>query len=441
MTGAQKPTLIAAVLLLSAGAMGAQTDESPSIEDLTERYRERSEAAVEALRGNVEYLLAQLKDHVNADRKGSIEQVREKLVKLGSEASPLLIGSLDPGNKPERVMSSFSAQIALVLKELDIGPVVGHLIKMANDGSKAGQRLSIQVLGYSKDASRVSPILKELYAGESPPRGSLLTSLALLGDVPFVTEQLRFKGNIASKGEHEQITAALYALTTAKISEASDHVLVLAADTRTAAAHVKELCAWYEACPEVLDKQHCASVLELTKSSRVNLEDRIALVKLLCAHERQWPSGTKKTLETLAETGNTELRKEVLIALALSGDRGAKKDLLLPYQEALARSGRWADAWIDLASVEYRIRELKDAIKHYDQAIKLGRFDTRRQREVYLGLARCYALEKKYKDAQQWLQRAPISRKQLADLANDPDFHDMAAHSKYGKTFGPPEED
>ena len=68
--------------------------------------------------------------------------------------------------------------------------------------------------------------------------------------------------------------------------------------------------------------------------------------------------------------------------------------------------------------------------------MKLGRIDTRRQRDVYLGLARCYALEKKYKDAQQWLQRAPISRRQLAELAEDPDFRDMAAHSKYGKTFG-----
>ncbi|MCH2106786.1 MAG: tetratricopeptide repeat protein, partial [Planctomycetes bacterium] len=107
---------------------------------------------------------------------------------------------------------------------------------------------------------------------------------------------------------------------------------------------------------------------------------------------------------------------------------------------ALARSGRWADAWIDIATIEYRIEEYRDAIKHYEQAMKLGRIDTRRQRDVYLGLARCYAQEKKYKDAQQWLQRAPISRRQLAELADDPDFREMAAHSKYGKTFGADED-
>jgi len=432
MLGVQNRALIAALLLLSTGAMGSQSDGPPSIEDLTEKYRERSEAAVEALRAEVEYLLAQLSDHAKSDRQSSMELVSEKIVALGSEVSPLLIGALDPGRKPERAEINLSKQIAQVLGELDTGPILSPLIKMARDGSSTGQRLSIQVLGYSEDVTRVSPILKELYAGESPPRGVLLTSLARLGgpgDLSFVTDQLRSE-------EREEISAALYALATAKVTEAADHVLVLCADTKAAAAQVSQLCDWYEACPEVFDKQHGASVLELTKSSRVNLEDRIALVELLSANERHWPSGAKKSLETLADSGSTELREAVLVALTLAGDRGAKKDLLLPYQEALDRSGRWADAWIDLATIEYRIQEYRDAIKHYEQAMKLGRIDTRRQRDVYLGLARCYALEKKYKDAQQWLQRAPISRRQLAELAEDPDFRDMAAHSKYGKTFG-----
>jgi tetratricopeptide (TPR) repeat protein len=424
--------VIAAALLLSTGVLGAQTDSPPSIEDLTEKYRERSEAAVEALRAEVEYLLAQLRDHAKSDRQTSMEQVREKLVDLGSEVSPLLISSLEPGRKPERASLNFATQVAYVLQQLDLAPILSPLIKMATDGSNSGRRLAIQVLGYSQDTSRVSPILKELFTGESPPRGVLLTSLARLGgpdDLSFVTDQLR-------SDEREEVSAALYALATAKIAGAADHILVFAADTREAAAHVKEICAWYQACPDVFDKQHGASILELTKSSRVNLEDRIALVKLLSKNERHWPSGAKKTLETLADSGSKDLREAVLIALALSGDRGAKKELLLPYQESLARSVRWADAWIDLASIEYRIEEYRDAIKHYEQAMKLGRIDTRRQRDVYLGLARCYALEKKYKDAQQWLQRAPISRKQLAELANDPDFREMAAHSKYGKTFG-----
>lgn len=424
--------VIAAALLLSTGALGAQTDGPPSIEDLTEKYKERSEAAVEALRAEVEYLLAQLKDQSKSGNQSSTGRVREKLVDLGSEVSPLLISSLDPGKESGRASLNFASQVARVLQELDLAPILSPLIKMATTGSSSGRRLAIQVLGYSQEASRVSPVLRELYAGESPPRGTLLTSLARLngpGDLSFVTDQLRSE-------EREEISAALYALATAKVSGAADQVLVFAADTREAAAHVKEICAWYQACPEVFDKQHGASILELTKSSRVNLEDRIALVKLLSINERHWPSGAKKALETLADSGSTELREAVLIALVLSGDRGAKKELLLPYQESLQRSGRWADAWIDLASIEYRIKEYRDAIKHYDQAMKLGRIDTRRQRDVYLGLARCYALEKKYKDAQQWLQRAPISRKQLAELADDPDFREMAAHSKYGKTFG-----
>ena len=93
-------TFIAAALLLSSGAHGAQEDSPPSIEDLTERYRERSEAAIEALRAEVDYLLVQLSDHAAAERRNSMDQVREKLISPGPEASPLLLDSLDPGRKP-----------------------------------------------------------------------------------------------------------------------------------------------------------------------------------------------------------------------------------------------------------------------------------------------------------------------------------------------------
>ena len=137
----------------------------------------------------------------------------------------------------------------------------------------------------------------------------------------------------------------------------------------------------------------------------------------------------------MAESGNRDLREAVLVALAISGDRNAKRELIEPYERALGRGGFWNDAWIDLAKIEYRIHEYRDAIKHYEAAMKIGRIDTRRQRDVYIGLARCYARLGKYKDAQPWLQRAPISRSQLADLATDPDFQEMAAHSRYSSVF------
>ena len=45
--------ILAAALLLPGDALHAQDDGTPSIEDLTREYRERSEAAVEALRAEV----------------------------------------------------------------------------------------------------------------------------------------------------------------------------------------------------------------------------------------------------------------------------------------------------------------------------------------------------------------------------------------------------
>ena len=164
------PLILAVGLTLSPSAAPSQDEGPPSIEELTRRYREKSEVALEAMRSEVEYLLSQLADHAQTERRTSMDEVREKLVALGPEIGPLIVNSLDPGAKPKRSAQSFSTQIAMILEELSLVPVTDHLIQMAGSGSLAGKRMAIRVLGHSEDSARVSPVLKELYTeGEAPP--------------------------------------------------------------------------------------------------------------------------------------------------------------------------------------------------------------------------------------------------------------------------------
>lgn len=434
------PLLFPASLPLPAQPL--QADAPPSIEELIARYNARAEAATEALREEVDYLLKQLLSHAKSDRRNSMDEVRAQLIALGSAVGPLLVPSIDPGRKATRTDLSFATQVAMVLEEISLLPVHDALMHKARNGASTGSRLAIRILGHSEDPNRISPFLKELYTNsETPPRATILTALAHLSrraaaKDSVATENLSFITDRLHSEERTEIDAALTALTVAAVTEASDAILTFSSEVSEAAPHVDHLCAWYGACPSAFDKAHGSSVLALARSPRVKLEDRILLINILTTHEQHWPSGTKKTLEGMADSGNKDLREAVLIALALSGSRSAKKELLAPYELSHARNYRWADATIDLATIEYKIHEYRDAIRHYEAAMKMGRIDTRRQRDVYLGLARCYACEKKYRDAQTWLQRAPISRKQLAALATDPDFIEMASHSRYASAFG-----
>ena len=53
----------------------------------------------------------------------------------------------------------------------------------------------------------------------------------------------------------------------------------------------------------------------------------------------------------------------------------------------------------------------------------------------HLGIARCYALLGRFKEAREYLRNAPVSRETIRNLADDPDFAEMSAHPKYGDVF------
>jgi tetratricopeptide (TPR) repeat protein len=86
--------------------------------------------------------------------------------------------------------------------------------------------------------------------------------------------------------------------------------------------------------------------------------------------------------------------------------------------------------------VRLRIEDWDDAIKDFQQALRLARDNPRPQPEAYLGLARAYARRGRLRDAAEWLRKAPISIKELRELSEDPDFAELRA-SRYSKdAFG-----
>ena len=422
---------LALSLCPTALAQAAQDDSAPSLEKLAEQYRLKREAAISALRPEVERHLSRLRDLTTGKRSiGSTSTVRAALVKLGSESVPILVGQLDPG-VGKASAERLSAQISLVLMQLNLQAGIEPLLKITRDGSPRGKELAARVLGASASPTRVDGPLIALYTEQKElSRVELLTALARLGSdrgLGFVIERM-------SSQDIGEGKSALRALAAAEAVAAAPEILALTSSPSDAAKYINEICSYYAACASTVNREHASALLSLTKSKRLSIEDRIALLHTLIANEKHWPSDAKKILRQMADTGNMQLREAVLVALALSGDRGAKNDLIRTFEDAVKENPLYSDAYIDLAEIQFKVREYRDSKKNYERALALGRVGGTRKRQVHLGLARCCAIEKKYKDAEKWLKTG-MSTSQILNQADDPAFAQMREHAKYGEVF------
>jgi tetratricopeptide (TPR) repeat protein len=122
--------------------------------------------------------------------------------------------------------------------------------------------------------------------------------------------------------------------------------------------------------------------------------------------------------------------------MARLGDRAAKRDLLKPFDDLVESTPKWSQAYARRGDIQRRIGEYRDAEKDYNKALALGVAEASSQPETYIGLAKCAALQGKFKEAKTWLEKAPINLTQLKAYANDPDFAKLRA-SKFGDVFPP----
>jgi predicted Zn-dependent protease len=80
-----------------------------------------------------------------------------------------------------------------------------------------------------------------------------------------------------------------------------------------------------------------------------------------------------------------------------------------------------------------RIGDAGDAAKDFKRALELSKDSG--DRELWIKLARAYARDGKLRQASEALASASIPRALLGQLADDPDFRELAGHSRYGKVF------
>ncbi len=420
-----------ASLLLALCLLPHPGDES--LEDFLRAARERWNSTREVLRLEVSQAAERIEASLLIPDESTQEAEVKRVIALGSEAAPLIVPYLDPGPQQEK---SFSARVrrarvmAQALEELVSPAVTKPLLDLFASGSARGRRNALTVLAHSPDRERIVPRLSDAYATAPPElRKPILTTLATLGG-PLAEKLLL---SALESSDPEEVDGALQALVESESPPILSGVLAFAASPR-AASHLKALGAFYLRHHELLDDaENAIALLKTIASPQASPDDATALLEALASLRLNIRSKVRRAMGGLLEHPSQSVRRATLILLARAGDKTARRDLLAPYNDAVAQDRKNAGAYLDRADTWYQIADYGEAIKDYKQAIKLNQ-GRRREAEPFLGLARCYARLKKYKEAKVQLELAPVSIMTLRKLAEDPAFEQML-ETRYATVF------
>ena len=323
--------------------------------------------------------------------------------------------------------------VTQALIEMPTRAITSRLIEIAKTGSPDGRLNALRVLGVSPEPERVGTVLVEIYrASHGEQRAAALGALARIGGA----ENEAILVEALSDPNPEIVRLTLEALASAHNVAIAPKVLALLEKTREALRYVDGFLAYYRACPEVADKHHLLALMRIAQDFTASTDARIRVLELLPQFAEKVDGDVKKELRKTADSPTGEIREAALVALCHLGDKNARRELLAGYDDQIERNKNWSQNFEARANVLYRIGEYRDAIKDYQQALKLSAEDIHARPETaYVGQARCWAQLGKFKDAAQALEKAPISIKQRGELALEPAFAKMAKDPKYKSLF------
>jgi tetratricopeptide (TPR) repeat protein len=420
------------LLCLACPRLQAPEGKRESLQEFLARARAQRELVQARLRDQVQSLVKRVEELPMPVPRDQKEAWLAEVVALGPEATPLLVAWIDPGEAGLDRERFRATQIALALARLDTQPITGELLRIAQTGSQEGRRNAIRVLETTPEPERVRPALLALFkASEGSLKQATLRALITLGGA----DNEALLREVLESSDDTLIDMALGAVADAKSPKAVEQVRKLLADPARARTHVEPLLNYFKGQPELVREAEVRDLIQLAAQEEVTRERREAIVDALPIFVTAMSNDLRKSLEPLLAGNERKLREGALVLLSILGDKLAKRDLLKDYDTTVENNPKWSPAYTRRADVLRRVRDYDDAIKDYLKALKVGEDDPVQSPESFVGLARCYSLKKKWKEAASYLQRAPISITQLRALANDPDFLELKAHPKYGEVF------
>lgn len=442
----RRPPAILVPLLLAAPALWAhalwalgpgETRQEPqkreSLQEFLQHLKSHQLGQSAQLRGSLDTLLKTMESDALARRMDALEQSRGKLVALGSEAVPLLLDALDPGAEATDAQKLRALYVVRALQDLATTAATDRLVQLAQTGTNEGRRNAIAVLGSSPEPARAAPVLVGIVKANQPDlRDAALAALAQL-DAPEAEHTL---SDALADPNPQVVRSTLSALSAARNTRLAPRILQLLDSPRDAAQYIDPLLYYYKSVPGAADKRHVLALLKLAEDFSPAPDQRARVIEAIPQLVDKLDSDCKRKLKELSDSPTKEVKEAALVVLTLSGDKNARHDLFADVEIQISKSKNYAANYERRAGLEYRIADWKEALKDYQTAIKLSADDFRaRPEESYIGLARSYMQLGRLKEAKDTLEKAPISLKQLQELAKEPVFLKLVENPKYRPVF------
>lgn len=419
-------------------------DRRRSLEDLLAEAQAEREKIHAQLLPQVTLAVTKLDELERRAREDRAEAIVAGLVRLGSDAAPLLIQFLDPGEGASKAQIFRSERIAEALLRLRAVSVTDILLERARTASLLGRLNALTVLGGSPEPERVAVALEALARetvdeASNPYRSVRLAALRALARLGGAAAG-DILGQTLRDGDLASAEGALEALTDVRLASAAQDVLGLLVTGRGSAL-ASRIAAYLDAVPSALEASGALEgVITLCARDNVSREAKLALLDTLRRSDLKPPSSVKRELQTLRESLDQGVRNAALVYLARNRDRSAKRELFDPWDTQVKDSRNSPVAFEGRAQLNYLIGDHNAAVRDWRDALKLqSERNGVRSSAPFVGIARSLAQLGKYKEAAEYIDQAPISMTSLHDLARDRDFEGMLA-SKYREAFHLPED-
>ena len=421
--------------ILAASCLSTVDDER-SLESLLAAVRRERDAVHAVLGARVADLAGRLEaasELAPAERA----RVRGELDRLGPEAAPLLVPLLEPETADGPSFRLRAEEMTLALVRMGAPGVSRPLIAATEAGSEAARINAIRALGSVAERERAAVHLADLYKRTSGAvRLQCVVSLAAL-DAEAGDAVLR---TALTDHDPDVVRAVLAALSRAGNATAAPAVLNLSRVPLAAGPVAAEIAGYWLAHPDLVDTEVLEALVALALRTDVAPASRVVLLDALPRFEEAHKRGFRRALEPLMQSPEGAVREAALVCAALIGDRSARRDLLVPYDEDVESSGWWK-AYQLRADVLLRIEEYANAADDYAEALELlgERATERTHEDLWVDLARCHALSGKLAKARDALESVGMTPALRERLADDPDFQELIEHSSYGRILRAPD--
>lgn len=399
-----------------------------SLQDFLLRAREQRELALSVLRSKVDELLREIDAAALGRDQSALVKLGAKLTSIGPECAVLVVPRLEPGAAPSDAQKLAASTLATALQGMPSDDATRELVNKLETCSADGRANIILALSGAKDSGVAAKALSKLWLeGPVESRAASLIALARM-EAPEAKQAL----DAALADPRPEISKmAVNAIVASASAAQAPRMLALLRTPGDAGRNIDAIARYYKLVPQALDDQAVAAIISLAGDPGPRPEDRSRLLESLANRAKEFTSDIKRSLRKLAETPGGTMSESARMLLAIGGDAKAKRDVLANYEVIVQRNPDWPPSYEARAGVLYRMQEWKEARADWQKALELAARDPNgKQDSAAIGIARCWMQEGKPREAAEMLRKAPLTPKQLAELARDPLFAPLLDNPK-----------